>query len=548
MRNNLKDNLSIPFDDNDFFDDINDREDRDDREDSDVNKILNELNEEVSNSLGSLSVMDFKAQKCRQDYFYFIQEFWSTLINDPPHWNWHIPYLCEEMQKIVQRVHERKPREHDLIINLPPGTTKSLICTVFFVPWAWSNWPYFRFIKVSYSNDLSLEQADLIRDIVRSQKYQEMFPYLRLKKDNSGKSNFKVLFEEREGPDKGVWKLGGGVLSTSVTAKATGFHAHCKIIDDPLDPFKAHSEAELSTCNAWLSQVLSNRVIDKRIVPEITIMQRVHKKDPSGIALEKAKKGKKIKHICLPGDILTDGNRDRVKPQILTHIYDKQGGYLDPVRLDAEALLEQALNLGTYGKKSQIDQNPTSPGSGMFQVDKINIVNPDEFNYESNIIRIVRYWDKAGTQDGGAYTAGVKMAQMKNNRFLIMDVTRGQWGSSKRERMIEETVRFDGPLVAQYLEQEPGSGGKDSALMSQRRIAKLGNNVFLDRPTGDKIYRADPFSVAVNFGYVYMLEGAWNINFTDELSDFPFSDYKDQVDAGAGAYMQIRGGKRAGTW
>lgn len=494
--------------------------------------------------LGGITIKDIKSEKCKRSYFYFIQEFWDTIVNDPPQWNWHIPYLCNEMSYLVHRVHKRLPREYDLVVNLPPGTTKSLICTVFFVPWVWANYPYMRFIKVSYSNDLSLEQADLIRDIVRSKKYQEFFPNMKIKRDKSGKSNFKLVFLD----ENKIWRLGGGILSTSVTAKATGFHAHIKIIDDPLDPFKAHSEAELTSCNRWLSQVLSNRVVDKRIVPEITIMQRVHKKDPSGIALEKQKKGKKIKHICLPGDIHTDGNRDRVKPQALVKLYEKQNGLLDPIRLDEIALIEQAMNLGTYGKKAQIDQNPTAPGSGMFQVDKLKTINPDTYNYDANIVRIVRYWDKAGTQDGGAYTAGVKIAELKNNRFLIMDVVRGQWGTSKRETMIEETVKLDGPLVAQYLEQEPGSGGKDSALMSQQMIAKLGNNVFLDRPTGDKIYRADPFSVAVNFGYVFMLEAPWNEPFTDELSDFPFSDYKDQVDAAAGAYMRIRGGKRAGTW
>jgi predicted phage terminase large subunit-like protein len=394
---------------------------------------------------------------------------------------------------------------------------------------------------------LSLEQADLIRDIVRSQKYQDMFPGIRLKKDNTGKSNFKVTYKEVGEDNYEFWKLGGGVLSTSVTAKATGFHAHLKIIDDPLDPFKAHSESELKTCNTWLSQVLSNRVVDKRIVPELIIMQRVHKKDPSGIALEKAKKGKKVKHICLPGDILSKGNKKRVTPKELVPIYQKQGGFLDPVRLDKEALHEQLLNLGQFGYKSQIDQNPTSPGSGMFQAFKISTVDPNEFN-EVQIVRIIRYWDKAGTQDGGTYTVGVKMAQLKNGRFLIMDVVRGQWGATRRDTIIRETVRLDGPLVPQYIEQEPGSGGKDSAYISKNEIEKMGNKVFLDRPTGDKIYRADPFSVAVNLGYVVMFKASWNEDYITEMEDFPNVDDKDQIDASSGAYTALKSSKRAGSW
>jgi predicted phage terminase large subunit-like protein len=511
------------------------------------NQQLEILSDHVISKVGNLSIMELKSQRCKVDYFYFIQEFWDTIVNDPPHWNWHIPYICSQIERLVHRINKRLPREHDLVINLPPGTTKSLICTVFLVPWIWTNYPYFRIIKVSYSDYLSLEQADLIRDITRSQKYQDMFPGIRLKKDNTGKSNFKVTYKEVGEDGYEFWKLGGGVLSTSVTAKATGFHAHLKIIDDPLDPYKAHSESELRTCNTWLSQVLSNRVVDKRIVPELIIMQRVHKKDPSGIALEKAKKGKKVKHICLPGDILSKGNKKRVTPKELVPIYQKQGGFLDPVRLDQEALHEQLLNLGQFGYKSQIDQNPTSPGSGMFQIIKISLINPNEFN-EIKIVRIIRYWDKAGTQDGGTYTVGVKMAQLKNGHFLIMDVVRGQWGTSRREMIIRETVRLDGPLVPQYIEQEPGSGGKDSAYITKDTLEKMGNKVFLDRPTGDKIYRADPFSVAVNLGYVSIFKGTWNEDFLQELEDFPNTDNKDQVDASSAAYTSLKSSKRAGSW
>ena len=485
------------------------------------------------------------ANKCKKSYFYFLQTFWDVIVNDPPHWNWHIPYLCGQMQIIIERVHKRLPRLYDLVINLPPGTTKSLICTVFLVPWIWTKYPYFRIIKVSYNDHLTLEHADYIRDIVRSEKYQEYFPHVALKFDKSGKSNFRVNFKDEE---TGFWRLGGGVLSTSVNAKATGFHGHLKITDDPIDPQKAVSDAELKKTNQWISQVLSSRVVDKRIVPEITIMQRVHKKDPSGIAIEKAKKGKKIKHICLPGDVLSKDNRERVNPQILLSQYDKQGGYLDPVRLDETALLELKLNLGQYGYKSQIDQNPVTPGSGMFDVSQIKIIDPGAFNFQANVVRVIRYWDKAGTEADGAYTCGTKMAQLRGNLFLVMDVVRGQWGTHKRELTMQETVQIDGPDVAQYLEQEPGSGGKDSALISKEGLAKFGNKVILDRPSGDKIYRADPFSIAINLGYVAILKAKWNDAWIEELDEFPNSDYKDQVDSASGAYKELKTGKIAGTW
>lgn len=60
-----------------------------------------------------------------------------------------------------------------------------------------------------------------------------------------------------------------------------------------------------------------------------------------------------------------------------------------------------------------------------------------------------------------------------------------------------------------------------------------------DRPTGDKIFRADVYSVQVNNGNVLMLRGAWNHAFIEEHKYFPFGNYKDQVDAAAGAFNQL---------
>jgi len=113
------------------------------------NQELEILSDHVISKVGNLSIMELKSQRCKVDYFYFIQEFWDTIVNDPPHWNWHIPYICSQIERIVHRIAKRLPKEHDLIINLPPGTTKSLVCTVFLVPWIWTNYPYFRIIKVN---------------------------------------------------------------------------------------------------------------------------------------------------------------------------------------------------------------------------------------------------------------------------------------------------------------------------------------------------------------------------------------------------------------
>lgn len=69
--------------------------------------------------------------------------------------------------------------------------------------------------------------------------------------------------------------------------------------------------------------------------------------------------------------------------------------------------------------------------------------------------RRVRYWDKAGTAGGGAYSAGVRMAEA-GGLYYVEDVIRGQWSSLERNTVIRETARLDGVEVAVWVEQEPG--------------------------------------------------------------------------------------------
>jgi predicted phage terminase large subunit-like protein len=173
----------------------------------------------------------------------------------------------------------------------------------------------------------------------------------------------------------------------------------------------------------------------------------------------------------------------------------------------------------------------------MFKTTRIEIDAPPKF-----FITKTRYWDKAGTKGGGAYTAGVLMGKSKDNLYWILDVVRGQWDSSEREKKIRQTAEIDGTAVKQVVEQEGGSGGKESAENTIRNLA--GFRVFADRPTGDKILRADPFSVQVNAGNVRMVKAEWNLEYVHELTLFPMSKYKDQTDASSGAFADLAKAKR----
>ena len=278
-----------------------------------------------------------KAELCKRSFYYFFKEFWEVIIPEEAVYNWHIKYLCDELQKVVERVARREEKESDIIINIPPGTTKSTIATVMLPAWAWTIDPRIRALTASYSASLSTDHAVKSRDIIQSDKYKAYFPNLSIKKDQNNKTHYKN-------------EQGGERYATSVTGTVTGFHAHLIIVDDPLNPKEASSEADRNTANSFMDVTLSTRKVNKSVTPTILVMQRLHELDCTGNWLEK--KGKKIKHICLPGEESVS-----IKPKELKQNY--VNGLLDPVRLKTTDLEELKLNLGSYGYAGQIMQVPT---------------------------------------------------------------------------------------------------------------------------------------------------------------------------------------------
>ena len=462
--------------------------------------------------------------------FEFIKYFWPEVSNDPFLPNWHISLLCDELEEIAYRVANRQIKKHDLIINIPPGTTKTITCSIMFPAWCWTKWHWLRFITASYSGDLSLESAEYSRDLIRSERFRKIYPDIDIKEDKDTKGNFRVVKKLwYEGVNEPQLLLGGNRFSTSVGAKLTGFHGHILIVDDPIDPTRAISETERATANRWVDQTLSTRKTDKSVSTIITVMQRIHQDDPSGHLL--AKKKENLRHICLPGEIRN--YKEQVQPPELVDRYVDD--LLDPIRMPWTVLDDLRADLGQYGFSGQVGQKPTPPGGGMFQVRNFQII--ERMPPLISVVKMVRYWDKAGSEGAGAFTVGLKMALLKTGIFVVMDIKRGQWGTDTRESIIRKTAEADGSDVTVYVEQEPGSGGKESAEATIKNLA--GFSCYADRPTGDKALRADPYSVQVNNGNVWLLRGDWNHEYMQELENFPNSTYKDQVDASSGAFNHL---------
>jgi predicted phage terminase large subunit-like protein len=98
-----------------------------------------------------------------------------------------------------------------------------------------------------------------------------------------------------------------------------------------------------------------------------------------------------------------------------------------------------------------------------------------------------------------------------------------------------------------WVEQEPGSGGKESAESTIKNLT--GFRVYADRVTGSKELRAEPYAAQVEVSNVALLNADWTKEFISEHEKFPTGKFKDQVDSAAGAFAKLNVQvKRAGVW
>jgi predicted phage terminase large subunit-like protein len=88
------------------------------------------------------------------------------------------------------------------------------------------------------------------------------------------------------------------------------------------------------------------------------------------------------------------------------------------------------------------------------------------------------------------------------------------------------------------IEQEPGSGGKESAEATIRNLA--GFLCIADKPGAErsKEVRAEPLACQVQAGNVYLHAGLWVDGFIEEAGFFP-QGHKDQVDAASQAFHHL---------
>lgn len=158
-------------------------------------------------------------------------------------------------------------------------------------------------------------------------------------------------------------------------------------------------------------------------------------------------------------------------------------------------------------------------------------------------IRRFRYWDKAGTEGAGDWTAGALLVEYKGI-FYWEDFVIVQASPMKRNRIIKNTAlqdkeRFD--EVEVWVEQEPAASGKESAAISLMELRTIVDYVNAETVSGNKITRAKMHSAQAEQGTVKLIRGPWNETFLRLHEAFPTKGIPDDVvDAASGAFNKCR--------
>lgn len=287
-----------------------------------------------------------EAEKARRRLRDFISLAWKVLEPGTPYkTGWHIDAICEHLEGVT------KGYIRNLVINVPPGHSKSRTVTVCWPTWEWISLPHMRYYCGSHDQDLSVEHNMERRHIIASEWYQRHFGHaFEIRAD----SNLKTQFSN----DKG-----GKMIATSVGAQKLGKGGERLIADDPLNPKKAASDAYLKEAENWFRRAFLTRQRDKKKGACVIVMQRLHEKDTAGLALEMG-----YEHLCLPAEY--DPSRScvtQIGPKTWSDPRTEKGELLWPAHEGKKEIATAKTNLGSYAYAGQYQQLPHPEGGGVFK-------------------------------------------------------------------------------------------------------------------------------------------------------------------------------------
>lgn len=328
-----------------------------------------------------------RASELRVSLFEFFKEFWSEIIHDDLHLNWHIKFLCDELQKIAEGVINEEKINDDLVCNICPGTTKSTIISIILPAWIWTRKPDCVTLCNTISDRNATEFSQKFRDVVTSDKYKKYFPEITIRHDSMAFMRIKNTH-------------GGARRQYTTKSKITGDHGHIRIDDDPMAFQDARSDAESERCIEGY-KAYSTREKKNAYVPYILFMQRLSAQDTCTYVF---KTKPTIKKIILPAW----DNGNIYPPELKKNYVD---GLLNPTHINQEFLDKKKLTLGDLQYLAEYGQDCETKDGYLYDIQKVKEIEKKGIS--------IACCDPA--EDGDCYLATV-FAYIHSNKCWVHDI------------------------------------------------------------------------------------------------------------------------------
>lgn len=409
--------------------------------------------------------------------------------------SWHIEAICEFLEAMTRGEFLRG------VINIPPGTMKTLTTGVMWQPWVWTNVPESKWLWGSYSGVISRRDAIRSRRIIESDFYQQRWGHkvVPLKDDWSS-----IKF---------VNSMSGFRMATTVGGAATGEHVDFQGVDDPIKPLDASgskvTSSALETCIEWWDETMSSRMVDPATCRRLVTMQRLHDADLSGHVfkaggyehLNLAMRAEKRCCVVFPHKCSREeDDRGETLEPLTTGFKDprEEGELLWEERFPEEVVDQRAREMGSRAASAQDQQRPMPAGGGIFKRDWIHYWRV----FPRGATQFIQSWDCAFKDlDSSDYVVGQVWA-VKDGCYFLVDQVRDQMSVSgtckailtlsskwKKARLKLVEAKANGDAVVQLLHKKvPGlklvepRGGKVSRAQAVEPLWESGN-VFIPDPS-----------------------------------------------------------------
>lgn len=439
----------------------------------------------------------------------------------------HHVVMCETLDAVLRGDIRR------LIVNLPPGYSKTELAVVNFIAHGFALNPAARFIHASYAQSLALDNSGKARDVIALEGYQRHWR-IALKEDTRA---------------KGLWRTieGGHVRAASSGEPITGFRAGrlledgeawrftgALIIDDPIKPDDVTSETTRKFINARWQNTFKSRLGDEN-VPVIVIMQRLHVDDFVAHLLESS--GERWHVLKLP--VWVDGECEPIHAMADMIPHGLPPGPLWEKKHDAAQIA--VLRLHPHEFAGQYMQEPTVAGGNLFKAEWFG----DGYDELPPLKWRAIYVDTAQkTAERNDYTVFEHWGAGLDGKAYLLDLVRGRFEAPELEATAlalwarckgMDAARF-GTLRKMAVEDKvSGTGliqglGRKSIPVAAIQRAK------------DKLTRGYDVMPSVAAGLVVLPRATpWKADFMAELLAFPDGTFDDQVDPLMDAVGEICG-------